>query len=115
MKGQVITMNQNENITQQPAEKGNKHVKVEVRYVGKPKLFKENCMPTDLVEIVKRGSMKFFEIEADPHKYYLQYGEAKLNDALTLEAAGIDPDNERVEFILSIMDNNDVDGGNRHA
>lgn len=94
---------------------GNKHVKVTVRYTGRPAPFNHNYLSADLVGNVKAEAMQHFGIVADPTQYCLHYEDKVLNDAMTLRDAGLPTGSDSTLLELVAMGPQDTDGGEDYA
>lgn len=90
--------------------KGNKHLKVLVKYLGSQNDFRQNYLPTNTVNDLKKDALKFFEINSDKNKYTLQYEDAILNGATQLSEVGFESGKDRYEIVLIATDEQDVDG-----
>lgn len=93
-------------------EKGNKHVKIAVKYLGFHETYNHTYVPETSVLQVKKEAMASFNIQADLNTYCMQLGDVILNDSLTLDAAGIPTGEQRSTIDLVAKERQDNDGGN---
>ena len=86
------------------------HVKVAVRYIGRPDLFEHTYSGSEKVLKVKTEALKYFGIAATLDQYCLQFEDKVLNDAFSLREAGVPTGERRMLIELVAVGSQDTDG-----